>query len=149
MVTLVVVAADQVTKSLAVARLGSGSIHLIGPFSFALSYNSGVAFSIGTGLTWPISVLAIALVLVVAWYGRRAPTTAAAVGVGMILGGAVGNLCDRLFRGHHGAVIDFIYSGFWPTFNVADSSIVCGSILLGIALWRSSATKRSPRGAAR
>ena len=143
-VAVVVIVADQVTKSLAVARLASGPIHLIGPFSFALSYNSGVAFSIGRSLTWPLAALAVVLVLGVAWFGRAVPSTAAAVAVGMILGGALGNLSDRIFRGHHGAVVDFIYSGFWPTFNVADSSIVCGSILLCIVLWRSSATRHSP-----
>ncbi len=61
----------------------------------------------------------------------------AAVAVGLILGGAVGNLADRLFRGHHGAVVDFLYSGFWPTFNVADTCIVVGSFLLALRLWRS------------
>ena len=141
-VAVAVIVVDQVTKSLAVARLSSRPVHLIGPFALLLSYNTGAAFSIGTGLTLPIIVIAVVLVAVVAWFGRAVPNTVAAVGVGMILGGAVGNLADRLFRGHHGAVIDFLYSGFWPTFNVADSSIVCGSVLLGVALWRTSSTKR-------
>jgi len=140
-VAIAVVVVDQVTKTLAVSRLSSGSIHLIGPFALALSYNAGAAFSIGTGLTLPIVVIAVVLVAVVAWFARTVPNTAAAVGVGLILGGAIGNLADRFFRGHHGAVVDFLYSGFWPTFNVADSSIVCGSILLGIALWRTSVTR--------
>ena len=144
-VAVVVIVADQVTKSLAVARLSSGPIHLIGPFSFALSYNSGVAFSIGRSLTWPLAVLAVVLV---ARRGvvrpRRCPTRPRPIAVGMILGGALGNLSDRIFRGHHGAVVDFIYSSFWPTFNVADSSIVCGSILLCIVLWRTSATRHTP-----
>jgi signal peptidase II len=47
-----------------------------------------------------------------------------------VLGGAVGNLSDRFFRGHGGAVVDFIHSTFWPTFNVADSCVVCGCFLL-------------------
>ena len=143
-VAIAVVVVDQVTKSLAVARLSSRPVHLIGPFALVLSYNTGIAFSIGTGLTLPIIVIAVVLVAVVAWFGRAVPNTAAAVGVGMILGGAVGNLADRLFRGHHGAVIDFLYSGFWPTFNVADSSIVCGSVLLAVALWRTSVGSRPP-----
>ena len=79
-----------------------------------------------------------------AWFGRTVPSTSAAVGVGMILGGAIGNLADRLFRGHHGAVVDFIYSGFWPTFNLADASIVCGCAVLALALWRANATGTSP-----
>jgi len=143
-IAVVVVIVDQVTKSLAVARLSREPLHLIGPFALVLTYNTGVAFSIGTGLTLPIVVIVVVLLAVVAWFGRTVPNSAAAVGVGMIIGGAIGNLADRLFRGHHGAVVDFIYSGFWPTFNVADSSIVCGSLLLGIALWRTSVTKRQP-----
>jgi signal peptidase II len=137
-VAVAVVVADQVTKSLAVARLSSGSIHLIGPFALTLAYNTGVAFSIGAGLTLPIVIIVVALIAVVAWAGRAVPNTAAAVAIGLVLGGAVGNLADRIFRGHHGAVVDFLYSGFWPTFNVADSAIVCGCILLGVAFWRES-----------
>ena len=145
-VALFVVAADQVTKSLAVSRLSSGPVHLIGPFALVLAYNTGIAFSIGTGLTLPIIVIVAVIVAVLAWFGRAVPNTGAAVGVGMILGGAVGNLADRLFRGHNGAVIDFFRSGFWPTFNLADSAVVCGCIVLALALWRSTATKSSPGG---
>jgi len=134
-----VILLDQLTKTLAVDRLSRGPIHLVGSFWLALSYNTGVAFSLATGLTLPIIIVAAVLVAVVAWFGRTVPNVAAAVGIGMILGGALGNLGDRLLRGHHGAVVDFVHSGFWPTFNVADSSIVCGSIVLGIALWRASA----------
>ena len=143
-IALVVVVADQVTKSLAVSGLSSGAVHLIGPFSLQLSYNTGVAFSIGTGLTLPIVLIVVVVVVLVAWFGRAVPNSAAAVGIGMILGGAIGNLADRLFRSHHGAVVDFIYSGFWPTFNVADASIVCGCAVLGIGLWRSGASRPSP-----
>ena len=138
-VALVIVVADQVTKSLVVAELSSGPVHVIGPFSFALTYNTGVAFSIASGLTLPIIVIVVCVLALVAWFGRSVPSTPAAVAIGMILGGAVGNLCDRLFRGHHGAVVDFIYSGFWPTFNLADASIVCGCAVLVVALWRSGA----------
>lgn len=141
-VALVVITVDQVTKSLAVSRLSSHSVHLIGPFAFALAYNTGVAFSIGTGLTLPIVLIVVVVVALVAWFGRTVPNTLAAASVGMILGGACGNLADRLVRGHHGAVVDFIYSGFWPTFNIADASIVCGCALLGLNLWRTTATRQ-------
>ena len=144
-VALVVVAADQVTKSLAVSRLSSHSVHLIGPFAFALAYNTGVAFSIGTGLTLPIVLIVAVVVALVAWFGRTVPNTTAAVSVGMILGGACGNLADRVLRGHNGAVVDFIYSGFWPTFNLADASIVCGCALLAIILWRATDTRQHSR----
>ncbi|MHB1986878.1 MAG: signal peptidase II [Acidimicrobiales bacterium] len=135
-VALVVLTADQVTKSLAVAHLQSHAIHIAGPFSLRLEYNSGIAFSIGTTLTGPIILVAGALVLVVVWLARRVPTTLSAVAVGLILGGAVGNLSDRIFRGHHGAVVDFLYTRYWPTFNVADASIVCGCALLAWSVLR-------------
>lgn len=146
MVAAAALCLDQVTKSLAVEQLAHRRVHLIGPFSLALSYNSGVAFSIGSGLTLPIILVAVVLVLAVAWFGRGVPTVGGAIAIGMILGGAIGNLSDRLFRGHHGAVVDFLASTFWPTFNVADASIVCGSILLGLSLFATG--RRSGRGRA-
>jgi signal peptidase II len=136
-VATLVVAADQVTKSLAVADLTRHDVHVLGPIYLRLYFNSGVAFSLGTGLSGPIIVIAIALVLSIAWVARGVPTMPAAVAFGLILGGALGNLADRLFRGHHGAVIDFLYSRVWPTFNVADSCIVVGSFLLAITFARS------------
>ncbi len=55
------------------------------------------------------------------------------VGLGLILGGATGNVCDRLFRSQHGSVVDFIAFHFWPTFNLADASIVVGGALVVLA----------------
>lgn len=146
LVAALVVAADQVTKSLVVAHLRHHEVHLVGPLAFRLEFNSGAAFSIGTGLTGPIIVVAVVLVAAVVWFARRVPTTPAAVAVGLVLGGAVGNLADRLFRSNHGAVIDFIYTRYWPTFNVADASIVCGCILLAWTLLRSSSPSRRQAG---
>ncbi|MGH9169267.1 MAG: signal peptidase II [Acidimicrobiales bacterium] len=139
-IAALVIAIDQITKSLAVAHLSPphGRVHLLGPFYLALSYNSGVAFSLGVGFTVPIVIVVVCLVAAIAWFARGAVTTSSAVAFGMILGGALGNLSDRLFRGNHGSVVDFIYSGFWPTFNVADASIVVGCILVAISYWRSS-----------
>lgn len=143
-VALVVLGVDQITKSLAVNHLRTHEIHLLGPLALRLEYNSGVAFSIGTSLTGPIIVVAVVLVLAVAWFATRVPTTLGAIGVGLILGGAVGNLADRVFRGHHGAVVDFLYTKYWPTFNVADASIVCGCALVAWSFLR-SASGRSGR----
>ncbi len=128
--------ADQVTKSLAVANLANRSVHLVGPFYLRLAYNSGMAFSIGTGFTWAIAVVAFALVVALGWLARGSITAVGAVAFGLVLGGALGNLADRLFRGHHGQVVDFFYSGFWPTFNVGDASVVVGCALLALAYWR-------------
>jgi signal peptidase II len=132
----VVLAADQITKSIAVHDLSRGPVHVIGPLSFVLGYNTGAAFSIGAGFTLPIIVIAFVLVLILVWFAKGAPSLTAAVGTGMILGGALGNLSDRLFRGHSGAVVDFIHLDFWATFNVADASIVVGTIVLLVAMVR-------------
>ncbi|MFZ0171305.1 MAG: signal peptidase II [Acidimicrobiales bacterium] len=141
-IAALVVTADQITKSLAVADLATHSVHVLGPFSFRLAYNTGVAFSVGTGLTGPIIIVAVALVLAISWMARGVPTMTAATAFGLVLGGAIGNLCDRLFRGHHGAVIDFVYTRFWPTFNVADSCIVVGCVLLAISFARTGRLTR-------
>jgi signal peptidase II len=139
--TLVLIA-DQGTKTLAVEHLSNGPVHLIGPLSLVLAYNAGVAFSIGSGLTLPIIVIGLVIVALLFWFGRGAPSYRASIGIGLVLGGALGNLCDRLFRSRGGSVVDFIHTGFWPTFNLADSSIVGGCALMVIVFWRSGHHER-------
>ncbi|HEV2361236.1 MAG TPA: signal peptidase II [Acidimicrobiales bacterium] len=131
---VLVLAADQITKQLAVDKLSNHDVHIVGPFSFALTYNSGIAFSLGRGLTVPIVVLVVAVVGALLWFVRSVPSLPAALAFGLIIGGACGNLSDRFFRGHHGQVVDFIASTFWPTFNVADACVVCGCALLAVTL---------------
>jgi signal peptidase II len=131
-----IIGVDQWTKSLAVADLANGPVHLVGPFSFSLSYNTGVAFSLGAGIGLPLIVLVVAVLALIIWFARGAPTVPAAVATGMIIGGALSNLADRVVRGHGGAVVDFIHSGFWPTFNVADAAITLGCGTLVVVLWR-------------
>ena len=135
-VTGVVVLADQLTKWWAVTRLASGPVHLIGTLDFELSRNTGSAFSLlqGKGFLL-IAVATLAAVGLVAMV-RRASSAGQAAALGLILGGALGNLIDRLFRGDHGAVVDFVALHFWPTFNVADASIVVGCALLLVSLVR-------------
>jgi signal peptidase II len=140
-VALLALAADQVTKTLAVHDLGHGPVHVIGPFSLALSYNTGIAFSIGIGLTIPIILIAVIVIGGLVWFARSTPSLPAAIAAGLVLGGALGNLSDRVFRGHGGGVVDFIGSTFWPTFNVADACVTVGCILFALTmLW-------SPHGA--
>lgn len=141
-VAAAVVAVDQVTKSLAVRHLASGPRHVIGPVNLVLTFNSGAAFSVGTGVT-PIVVAAV--VVLVVWllaYTHRASRSATApvgVALGLILGGAFGNLADRAFR-RGGEVVDFIQGvSWWPVFNVADSCIVVGVIVLLLAYARQRA----------
>src|SRR5450631_3420249 len=135
-VTGAVVLADQLTKWWAVTRLASGPVHLIGTLDFELSRNTGSAFSLlqGKGFLL-IAVATLAAVGLVAMV-RRASSAGQAAALGLILGGALGNLIDRLFRGDHGAVVDFVALHFWPTFNVADASIVVGCALLLVSLIR-------------
>jgi signal peptidase II len=86
-----------------------------------------------TGYTWMLTVIASAVVVGIVWMGRRLVSSWWAVGLGMILGGAMGNLVDRFFRSPgplRGHVVDFLSIGWWPVFNVADPSVVGGAILL-------------------
>jgi signal peptidase II len=133
-----VLVADQLTKTWALNRLIDGPIDLVGSLRLNLAFNTGTAFSMGSGKglgPW-ISVLAIAVVVALALAGGTARTRLGAVAAGLVAGGALGNLGDRAFRGDagflHGAVIDFIDLQWWPIFNVADSAIVVGGILLVI-----------------
>jgi signal peptidase II len=144
-VAALVAGLDQLTKSLAVARLRGHDVQIVGPIGLRLEYNSGIAFSLGTSLTAPIIIVAIVLVATIVWFARQVPSTPAAVGVGLILGGAVGNLIDRLARGHHGAVVDFLYTRYWPTFNVADAAIVCGCVLVAWTVLRRPARPHGGR----
>ena len=134
-VVVAVVVVDQLTKWWAVDRLSHGSIHLIGTLDLQLSLNTGSAFSLLQGQDALLVVVAVVLVTGLSLLVWRAPTTARAATLGLIIGGALGNLSDRLFRGDHGAVVDFVALHFWPTFNVADASIVVGCALLVISLF--------------
>ncbi len=130
-----VVLVDQLTKWWALTRLSSGPIHVIGTLDLELTRNTGASFSLFQGKALflvPIAVVLIAVLTAMAW---RAPTTGRAAIFGLIVGGALGNLSDRFFR-DHGAVVDFIALHFWPTFNVADASIVVGCGLFLISLIR-------------
>ena len=141
-VAALVVVADQVTTSVAEAHL-RGPVHLLGPFGLDLGYNTGSAFSLFTGAPAVLAVVAVVAVVGLVWAARRAGRLSVAVALGLILGGALGNLGDRLFRGHHGAVVDFVTLTHWPTFNVADACITVGTVLLVVLLWRAGA-HRSP-----
>jgi len=143
-VAVVVVAVDQVTKSWAVHRLSRGSIHVVWKLDLQLTYNSGAAFSFARGWAPVLGGLAVVIVLVLLGAVRRVQSTPLAVALGLVVGGALGNLADRVFRSNHGAVIDFIALHFWPTFNVADSCIVVGGILAAVLLWQAERPATKP-----
>jgi signal peptidase II len=138
--SLVVFALDQLTKAWAVSALGDRDIDLIGSLRLHLERNSGAAFSLNRGRGGLVALLAIAVVLVIVWVGRSVRTRPGALAIGLVLGGAVGNLSDRVFRDGTGflggAVVDFIDLQWWPVFNVADIAIVLGGLLLVVASTR-------------
>lgn len=140
-----VIAFDQWTKTIATEHWRQ-PVHLVGPLSLRLVYNSGVAFSIGTGLGLPIVLLALVVLGLVAIRRRHEIDRPLAFGGALIAGGALSNLGDRLFRGHGGSVVDFIYTTFWPTFNVADAAIVCGCAVVFVHYLRSSRHQVAERG---
>lgn len=135
-VVVVVVVADQLTKWWAVDRLASGQIHVVGPLDLELARNSGASFSLFQGKGFILAPVAVVLVGVLAGLIWRAPTSGRAAALGLILGGALGNLGDRLFRNQHGSVVDFVALHFWPTFNLADTCVVVGCGLLLVSLLR-------------
>jgi signal peptidase II len=142
-VVVAVVAIDQSTKSLVESDLHHPA-HLVGPLGLALGYNSGSAFSLFTGAPAVLAAVSLVLVGILVWLAWRARSAAMAVAVGLVLGGALGNLSDRAFRGHHGDVVDFITLTHWPTFNVADACITVGVVLLVVLYWREPALREAP-----
>lgn len=139
-VAVAVLAADVVTKVVAVALLsGREPVELLGGSVFlVLVRNPGAAFSMATGYTWVLTLVAVAVVVVIARIARRLRSAGWAVALGLVLGGALGNLVDRLLREPgplRGHVVDMVSlfapdGSVWPVFNVADAAIVSGGVLL-------------------
>lgn len=143
-VAVVVVVADQASKSWALHHTVPPR-HVVGPLWLTLTLNPGAAFGLGRGVTPVVEAVVVALVAGLVIFGRRASrhaTGPAVVGLGLLVGGAIGNLADRALRHHHGAVIDFIDMArigtrdWWPVFNVADAAIVIGAVTLAAAYSR-------------
>jgi len=134
-VALVVIGLDLLTKTIVVATLDpQRPVEIIGDVvTLRLVRNSGAAFSLASGYTWVLSVIALVVVAVIIRYSSRLRSWWWAIGLALVLGGAIGNLIDRIFRApkpFQGHVVDFISVGWWPVFNVADSAVVCGAVLL-------------------
>jgi len=134
-VAAVVLLLDIGTKVLAVRYLTPGQpVSIIGDtVTWTLVRNSCAAFSMATGYTWVLTLVAVGVVVGILWMGPRLVSPWWALGLGMILGGALGNLVDRFFRSPgplRGHVVDFLSIGWWPVFNLADPAVVGGAILL-------------------
>jgi signal peptidase II len=132
---------DLVSKVLVVAELEhQGSIQVIGTYlQLEVVRNPGAAFGFGQALTVVLTAIAIAVIVVIARLARKLYSSPWAVALGLLLGGAFGNLTDRLFRSpgvFRGEVVDFIAPTHFAVFNLADSAIVCGGILIVLLSFR-------------
>jgi signal peptidase II len=136
-IAALVVLADQGSKALAVRKLTGGQrVDVVGSLlGLRLTRNPGAAFSMATGATWLLTLVALVVVVVVIRISRRLGSVGWTIALGLLLGGALGNLTDRLtrepgfFRGH---VIDFLVLPHWPVFNLADWSIVTAACLIAL-----------------
>lgn len=139
---------DQFTKGIAEHALSDGPINLFLGARFVLTYNSGAAFSVGSGRSGIFTVLALVTVTVLTAYAVwSTQPMSRRIMFGLIIGGAGGNLVDRLFRGNGGRVIDFIEFAHWyPVCNVADVSLFCGVVLMLVLAFREERAVRASNG---
>jgi len=138
-VAAAVLALDALTKQWAVTALADEPIHLFGPVRLALVHNKAGAFGLGGAVVPFLALAALVLVLVMVTVGSATAKAPTAVALGLVLGGAFGNVADRIFRAPgllRGAVVDFVDVGFWPVFNLADSAITCGCVILLLTNWK-------------
>ena len=145
----VLVTVDQLTKSVAEARLVPGErIDLLGSvLGLRLAYNTGAAFSLGTSVTPILTLFACVAVVAIVVGIVRSRNLWWAVALGLLLGGATGNLIDRLSREPgfaRGGVVDFLELPRWPIFNVADMAIVTGALLIVLLSFRGVAYRPEP-----
>lgn len=129
----IVYAADIVSKVIVVAAISHRVIRLLGGLlTLRVLRNSGAAFSVGTSMTVVFTLIAVGVIIFILRTSRRLYSAPWAVTLGLLLGGATGNLTDRILRSpgvFSGEVVDWIQLPHWPVFNLADSSIVCGGVL--------------------
>jgi signal peptidase II len=134
-VAVLVIAADVISKVMVVARIPEHTyVHLIDSvLMLTLTRNGGAAFNIGgTSMTIVFTAIAVGVVTYILRAARNLRSIGWAVALGLLLGGATGNLIDRIFRApapFRGDVVDWIELPHWPVFNLADSAIVCGGVL--------------------
>jgi signal peptidase II len=135
-VAALVITADVISKAIAVAHIRQDTyIHLIGSLlMLTLTRNGGAAFNLGgTGMTIVFTAIAASVIVYILRAARNLRSVGWAITLGLLLGGATGNLIDRIFRAPgflRGDVIDWIELPHWPVFNIADSSIVCAGVLV-------------------
>ena len=134
-VALFVIAADVISKAIVVARMpGHPPIRMLGgALTITLTRNAGAAFSIGNSMTIVFTAIALGVVIYILRTARNLRSVGWAITLGLLLGGATGNLLDRIFRApglFQGHVVDWIQLPDWPVLNLADSAIVCAGVLV-------------------
>lgn len=139
-VALAVLALDALSKALVGSRIAEGeSVEVVGGVLYLThTTNTGGAFGLSTGTPWFFGLVSAAVAVFIIWNARRVESAWKAVAFGMILGGAAGNLVNRLSGGFDlsGKVVDFIDFRIWPVFNVADSAVVIGAVMLALSYAR-------------
>ncbi len=147
-VAALVLALDQASKWWAVRRLcgppycpdrvPAEPIELFWTLRLNYAENTGMAFSAGANRGWLIGIVATGIVVALLVVSRRVTSRLQLVLIGVVVGGALGNVVDRLFRADQGfmsgGVVDFIDLQWWPIFNVADAAVVVGGILLAVSM---------------
>ncbi len=136
LIALLVVIADQASKVLVLASFADGEVLRLTPFfNLVLVWNRGVSFGMlgdgGANIPWLLSGLALAVVIALIFWLRAVEHHLIALGLGLVIGGALGNVIDRI---RFGAVVDFLdlhaFGYHWPAFNIADSAICVGAVVL-------------------
>jgi len=130
-----VLVADVVSKAVVVAKMPDHPpIRLLGGLlTITYTRNGGAAFSIGTSMTIVFTVIALGVIIYILRAARNLRSIGWAIALGLLLGGATGNLLDRIFRApgvFQGHVVDWIELPHWPVFNLADSAVVCAGVLV-------------------
>jgi lipoprotein signal peptidase len=130
-----VIAADAISKAIVVAKMPDRlPIRLLGGLlTITYTRNGGAAFSIGTSMTVVFTLIAAGVIVYILRAARNLRSIGWAIALGLLLGGATGNLLDRIFRApapFQGHVVDWIQLPHWPVFNLADSSICCAGVLV-------------------
>jgi signal peptidase II len=140
-VAALVLVCDVVSKVIAVDRLSDRPpVHVIGDIlELTLTRNAGAAFSVGIGATVIFTVIAVIVAVVIVRTATRLRHVGWGVVLGLLLGGALGNLVDRLVRSpgpFRGEVVDWIHLTHWPVFNIADAAITAGAVLAVLLVLR-------------
>jgi signal peptidase II len=150
-VAATVLLVDQLTKEWALRALDDRSIDVVGSLRLHLVFNTGSAFSIASGFGPVLAIVGVVVVALLVVTGRDVQGWPARVALGLVVGGAVGNLVDRALRDGDGvlggAVVDFIDLQWWPVFNVADMAITVGALLLALTIGRPSGADAGSRPA--